>query len=148
MITITDEQRERYNATRRLKRQMEARRRKAEKLQCLKQTVESQTYLNDSAESLEYYRLLNPTREVEVWDGTERMVFDTALCAAKYFNLDVGIIRRLVNGQYSTTQKHTKGRFYFAPAGYYKWLGQQTVKIPNLDEEIKRYIKKLKGYDT
>lgn len=145
----TKEQRERYNEARRIKRRLASRARKAERLKALQQMVEHQTYLNDSPESLEYYKILNPTNEVEVYEGGERKVFDTAKCAAKHYGVHINNVRLLINGKYSTTGKHFRGDLYFAPAGYYSWLGKQTIKIPNLEKEIELYLQRLKkGFDN
>lgn len=127
---------EKYNETRRLKRQMAARMRKAERLQALKQIVEQQEYLNDTQESLEYYKLMYPTQAIDVWNGARKETFCCAQCCAKAYGLDISIIRKLVAGQYSTTRSHTKGGKYFCPAGYYEWLGTQKVELPALEEEI------------
>lgn len=146
---ITQEQRDRYNETRRLKRQMAARHRKAERLKALQQIVERQSYLNDSAESLEYYRTLHKTGEVDVWLGDEKRTFSSALACSKFFNLNITIIRRLVSGQYSTTNKHTKGQYYFCPRGYREWLDLQPLIVPDLQREMELYVNRLKkGFDT
>lgn len=149
MITITDEQRERYNATRRMKRQMASRRRKAERLKALQQIVEKQSYLNDSAESLEYYRMLHRTDEVDVWLGDEKQTFASPLACSKFFNLNITMVRLLVNGKYSTTGKHTKGQYYFCPRGYREWLDLQPLIVPDLRREMELYVQRLrKGFDT
>ena len=137
-MAITQEQRERYNETRRLKRRMASLHQKMEKMRNLQQMVEKQEYYNDSPEALEYYKHTYPTKAIDVWyDESHKYAFSNIRSASEFFGIHINTVRRLTNGTYSTTGKHTKDGYYFCPKDYREWLGKQTVVMPNLNEEIK-----------